>query len=184
MFMGNKGRLHNEHKEIVKKSGWNGWVICSLSHKGIKRELMSPTSYTELFFLDEATALAAGHRPCNDCLKEKFKVFKARWLEANADLLSSNKMSEVDRVIHKQRYYRGNKVTYIANMQSLPDGTFVEYKGQYFLIKGTSRYLWSFDGYKDKSELINCDVTVLTPKSFVAVLAGGYQPEFHSSLTT
>ena len=185
MFMGNKGRRHNNNKEMGKKSGGTlGWVICSLSHKGIKRELMAQGKYTELFFLDEATALSAGHRPCNDCLKEKFKVFKKQWLEANADMLSSNKMSEVDKIIHKQRYHRGSKVTYVANMQSLPDGTFFEYKGQYFLIKSNSKHLWSFDGYKDSSELINCDVTVLTPKSFVAVLADGYQPEFHSSLTT
>jgi len=183
LFMGNKGRLHNENKEIVKQSGWNSWVICSLSHKGIKRELMSPTSYTELFFLDEATALSAGHRPCYSCLKDKFIEFKQRWLEANVnDKPKSDSMSDIDKFNHKERYYRGNKVTYAANMQSLPDGTFIEYEGQYFIIKTGCRYLWSFDGYKSKSELIDCDVNVLTPKSFVAVLDNGYKPVFHDSL--
>lgn len=184
MFMGNKGRLHNDNKEIVKKSGGTlGWVICALSHKGIKRELMAHGKYTELFFLDEATALAAGHRPCNDCLKEKYAEFKQRWLDANSDVSAVKTMSDINKINQKERYNRGNKVTYVANMQSLPGGTFIEYDGQYFVIKNGSKYLWSFDGYKGKSKLIDCDVTVLTPKSFVAVLADGYQPELHGSLS-
>lgn len=184
MFMGNKGRLHNDNKEIVKKSGWNGWVICSLSHKGIKRELMSSTSYTELFFLDEATALAAGHRPCRSCLKDKFVEFKQRWLEANInDSTKSGLMSDVDKFNHKERYHRGSKVTYQDNMLNLPNGTFIEKDNNYYLIWNEAKYLWSFDGYKSKSDLIDCHVTVLTPKSFVAVLADGYQPELHSSLS-
>jgi len=185
MFMGNKGRLHNDNKEIVKKSGGTtGWVICALSHKGIKRELMAQGKYTELFFLDEATALAAGHRPCNDCLKEKYADFKQRWLDTNSNETSVSTMADINRINQKERYFRGSKVTYIANMQSLPDATFIEYEDQYFLIKGGYKYLWSFDGYTGRTELISCDVTVLTPKSFVAVLAVGYQPDLHSSLAT
>ena len=183
MFMGNKGRLHNDNKEIVKKSGGTtGWVICALSHKGIKRELMAHGKYTELFFLDEATALAAGHRPCNDCLKEKYASFKQHWLDANCNEKTASIMSDINKINQKERYFRGSKVTYVDNMRSLPDGTFIEYEGQYFLVKGGYKYLWSFDEYTNKSDLISSDVTVLTPCTFVNVLAGGYMPKVHSSI--
>jgi len=185
LFMGNKGRLHNENKEIVKQSGWNGWVICTLNFKGIKRELMSPSSYTELFFLDEATAMSAGHRPCKSCQKDKFVEFKKRWLKVNInENTKSGLMSDIDKFNHKERYYRGTKVTYIANMKTLPNGTFIEYEDQYFIIFNSNKYLWSFDGYKEKSAVINIDVIVLTPKSFVQVFADGYEPELHDSLST
>lgn len=184
MFMGNKGCLHNEQKQIVKKAGGTtGWVICALNHKGIKRELMAKGKYTELFFLDEATALAAGHRPCNDCLKSKFADFKLRWLEAYNDKNSAiTTMAEINKINQKERYYRGNKVTYQDNMLNLPNGTFIEIEQSFYLIWQGAKYLWSFEGYKEKSDIRNELVTILTPQSFVDALAGGYTPEVHPSI--
>lgn len=182
LFMGNKGRLHNQNKEIVKKSASNGWVICALSHKGIKRELMSE-SYTELFFLDEATALAAGHRPCSDCLRDKFTDFKKRWVDANNNENTNiTTMAEINKFNQKERYNRGEKVTFKENTLNLPSGTFIEIEQSYYLVWQGSKYLWSFDGYKDRSAIKNEEVTVLTPSSFVNVLSSGYIPEVHNSI--
>ncbi len=183
MFMGNKGWLHNDAKQIVKNFSWNGWVICSLQHKGIKRELMAKGAYTELFFLDEATALSAGHRPCNDCLKDKFIEFKKTWIYANCEDKSQNVlMGYINKINQKERYHRGDKVTFLERMDSLPDGTFIEYKSHCYLIYQGAKYLWSFDGYTEESALSDENVTVLTPKSFISVLANGYVPIYHDSL--
>ena len=82
-WMGNRGLLHNENKEIVRPYKLKAWITCLLQFKGRQREIMSPNRYTELFFLDEATALAAGHRPCFECRKEDYNKFKSLWIKGN-----------------------------------------------------------------------------------------------------
>ena len=103
-LMGNRGRLHNENKELKSLSKHKCWVACKLEFKGRKRELMAPNKYTELFFLDEATAFTAGHRPCGECRKDRYKEFKSKWLEANFDLLNGEKDSigNIDKIVHKE----------------------------------------------------------------------------------
>jgi hypothetical protein len=184
-FMGNKGCLHNDKKQIVKSVGCNGWVICALQFKSRKREIMATGTYTELFFLDEATALAAGHRPCGECLRAKFVDYKHHWISANCDTPSHNiKMADINKINQKERYYRGSKITFNAPLNSLPNGAFIELNQNYYLIYQGAKYLWSFTGYSEKSHLSNETVTVLTPKSVIKALADGYEPEYHPSLNT
>ena len=104
LYMGNRGKLHNDNKQIISAYKNQCWVTCLLEFKGRKRELMSKNTYTELFFLDEATALSAGHRPCGECRRGRFKEFKEKWLKANSELLEDNKptISNIDKIIHKQ----------------------------------------------------------------------------------
>src|SRR6478752_6588237 len=87
-FMGNRGRLHDEARRIVRTSAARAWLICRLEFKGRRREVMSPMAYTELFFLDEAVALAAGHRPCGECRRESYRAYIAA-----ADVDSSSPIS-------------------------------------------------------------------------------------------
>ena len=77
--MGNRGVLHDDESRIRRK--WHGkrWIVCVLEFRGRKRKVMTPGRYTELFFLDEATALAAGHRPCAECRRERFNAFRCAW---------------------------------------------------------------------------------------------------------
>src|SRR5258707_3661680 len=83
-MMGNRGRtLHNAQQEIVRSYGGKRWICCLLEFKGRRRQIMSPGQYTELFFLDEATAFAAGHRPCAECRRERYKAFRAAWINWN-----------------------------------------------------------------------------------------------------
>lgn len=182
--MGNRGVLHNEQKQIVKNHTTQGWVICALQHKGIKRQLMSRGRYTELFFLDEATALAAGHRPCNDCLKEKSQAFKQVWIEANQSIYADVfTLSDINRILHKERYQNRKKVTFEQPGKALPDGCMVQEGDDICLIYGQNRYRWSFDGYKLEGAVLPDEAyTVLTPKSIVRSLAAGYQPDYHPSL--
>ena len=84
-LMGNRGCLHDDQKRIISRSKRDAWVTCALSFKGIRRPLMAPGSYTELFFLDEATALAAGHRPCATCRRDRYDAFMAAWSKGNRD---------------------------------------------------------------------------------------------------
>src|ERR1700730_14192737 len=83
-WMGNRGLIHNEYQQIVRTFRLKAWITCRLEFKGWYRKVMSPNRYTELFFLDEATAFSAGHRPCAECRREDFNRFKAAWLQGNS----------------------------------------------------------------------------------------------------
>ena len=83
-LMGNRGCLHDDQRRVVKSSARDAWVTCRVQWKGIRRTVMTPGKYTELFFVDEATSLAAGHRPCNECRSERLRAFKAAGLKGVA----------------------------------------------------------------------------------------------------
>lgn len=105
-WTGNRGVIHNERKEIIKNHAVKYWITCVLEYKGSRRSVMSPNRWTELFFLDEATAFAAGHRPCGFCRHPDFKRFKDLWLTANGEqygLTSKTKMDIIDAIIHQER---------------------------------------------------------------------------------
>jgi hypothetical protein len=142
-FMGNRGKaLHNDCREIVRPFDGQRWITCLLDFKGRRRQVMSPGLYTELFFLDEAVALAAGHRPCAECRRERFKAFVSSWKEATSlDNAVTLLAPEVDRELHRARVAgRREKITYQALLESLPDGCFVQNRtGQLFDVgSGTS----------------------------------------------
>jgi len=83
LWMGNRGILHNDRKELLRPFKLKAWITCKLQFNGRKREVMTPNRYTELFFMDEATSFAAGHRPCFECRREDYKKFKTLWLKGN-----------------------------------------------------------------------------------------------------
>jgi hypothetical protein len=146
---------------------------------------MAPGKYTELFFLDEATAFAAGHRPCATCRRSDYDEFKALWLSANPDLALATglAMAEIDRVLHGERVDpEGGKRTWIARLGELPDGVMVAREGgsDPLLVWMGSAYPWAARGYGVPQRLApEAMVRVLTPPSIVRVLSAGYQPSVH-----
>ena len=185
-FMGNRGgAIHNDRREIVRPYASRRWIACVLEFKGRRRVVMSPGRYTELFFLDEATALAAGHRPCAECRRARFREFRqARRCAAQIRPEEFLYADEMDEELHRARIDRQRrKVTCQAALHELPDGCFVEIGGAKYLVWGNALALWSPEGYTEKhprpEELT---VAVLTPEPIVRCLRHGYRPEVHQSI--
>ena len=180
-WMGNRGLLHNDRKEIVRPFRLLAWITCVLTFKDRKRIVMSPGLYTELFFMDEATAFSAGHRPCYECRREDYKRYKQYWLLGNPSHHFNEKISitEIDVILHRERMGTGNsKVTFHADINELPDGTFVLLDEMPFLIKGDLLYQWTPAGYDAGiARPHNMDVAVLTPASTVNACKAGYIPQ-------
>ena len=183
-LMGNRGILHDENGNLQSRR-WThqNWVTCTLETKGPKRSLMAPGKYTELFFLDEATALASGHRPCWECRREHFLRFRAAWLSGNPDSEcdDTTSMSAIDRIIHSERVTPSRaKVTYSSLLGSLPDGVMValpKCPTEALLIWAGFLYPWQPEGYgKPVPMPLDQTVTVLTPYSIVSAIAAGYLP--------
>jgi hypothetical protein len=150
---------------------------------------MAPGKYTELFFLDEATALAAGHRPCATCRRDAYEKFKAYWLAANADLVAQTDgtMEGIDRLLHRERVDgSGHKTTWAARLGDVPDGTLIVQEGARdpLLVFGGTVHPWTPAGYGPRRPLpADTPVQVLTPRSVVRVLARGYRPVLHPSVS-
>jgi hypothetical protein len=178
-FMGNRGGvIHNEERRIVRQYADRRWIACVLEFKGRKRVVMSPRRYTELFFLDEAVALAAGHRPCAECRRARFNAFREAW--GGGRVLAD----EMDRQIHPARIdARKSKVTYRDRVDLLPNGCFVEMDGAAFLAWNDRLLRWTADGYVDRLEKSSeVEAVVLTPRPIVECLRRGYVPEVHWSV--
>jgi len=185
-LLGNRGILHNGKKQIVKAYQHQSWVTCRLKFKNRKRKLMTPNNYTELFFLDEATAFASGHRPCCECRRKRYLEFKDYWVRANLkEQVNGIKISVINKLMHKDRINKGKKITYKANLKELPDGTIFSYNRSAYLTFESKIYLWSFEGYSfSQSVNIPHEVDVLTPKSIVNIFRLDFKPEIHKSIAT
>ena len=178
-LLGNRGVLHNDRQEIVAPWRTKAWLTCRLAWKGRKRTVMSPGRYTELFFLDEATAFAAGHRPCFYCRRDDANRFRAAWEKGNgvADVLAP----EIDAVLHRERFASGRKLHPLPmRLEKLPDGAMVQAGGESLLIVGGKPLRWSFAGYHRVEAPIE-KAMLITPPSTVRALASGFQPVLHSS---
>src|SRR5215475_3601741 len=126
--MGNRGCLHDSDKRIRRPFSVKRWIICVLEFKGRRRTVMTRGRYTELFFLDEATALAAGHRPCAECQRARYDLFRVHWAAANPALAKTARVSadDMDRVLHDERLGAGGtKRTYRDRLSRLPIGVMV-----------------------------------------------------------
>jgi hypothetical protein len=184
--MGNRGIIHDAKTKTLLTRRWQhqAWICCVLSFKGYQHPIMGPSAYTELFFLDEATALAAGHRPCAYCRRRDFNAFKTAWREANRlkgdDLLNAPNM---DRTLHRERVTRKReKVTYVARIDDLPDGVIVVQSGRASLILDDHLIPWTPFGYQERlPRPTGIQLSVLTPRSTVQVIAAGYVPMLHVS---
>jgi hypothetical protein len=180
-WMGNRGVLHNAAREIVASWRSRRWIACTLDFKGRRREVFAPHRYSELFFLDEATSLAAGHRPCAECRRGRYKEFRAAWAAGRSAGAGSGPPTadEMDRVLHEERLLPGGgKRTYRAALSSLPGGVLVENEGRPHLIRAGKLRRWSFTGYGPAASVPPpTQVTVLTPKSIVQAIGAGFVPQ-------
>ena len=174
-FMGNRGCLHDPTGKIVRHHQGKRWIYCLLEFKDRKRDLMVPGRYTELFFLDEATAFAAGHRPCFECQRDRFREFAEAWVAGNPHRTDDDTIgaTELDEQLHDDRLIgRAGKRSFRARLAELPDGTMVVSPGSKeigaSLIWQGGLKAWSPSGYGRK---IKADpgtlLEVLTPPSTV-----------------
>ena len=185
MLMGNRGALHSDSCEIVRQFKCQRWIACLLEFKGRHRSVMAPGRYTELFFMDEAVAFAAGHRPCAECRRERYIAFKNAWQRRDgADPREFVRADEIDAELHRGRVdSHRRKVTYQAALNLLPNGCFVQIDGAPYLVWDDALLLWSPEGYTRKDRRPDrLTVTVLTPQPIVECFGQGYQPDTHTSL--
>jgi hypothetical protein len=183
-FMGNRGVLHDTEGHI--KRAWNvkRWLVCVLAFRGRKRTVMTPNRYTELFFLDEATALAAGHRPCAECRHARFVAFCHAWSLAHPRRRPT--ADEIDSRLHAERVNAdGSKRSFTTELDGLPDGVLVTMEAwgeKAYLVYGKYLLEWSPGGYRRRRPRPTGRLlSVLTPKSTVEAIRAGYTPEVHVS---
>lgn len=185
-FTGNRGIIHRDYK-IAKRCGTEGWVICVIKFRDRRRELMSPSTWTELFFLDEATAFAAGHRPCFYCQRQRAADFAAAWGKG-AGLDRSASAKEMDAILKRQRSHvrrlrddarKRREHLPIVSPDDLATGAMVEADGEAYLFADNRFLSWSFDGYQPAAP--TGPLRLLTPPSVNAAFEAGFSPVLHSS---
>jgi hypothetical protein len=169
-WMGNRGgRLHDDDRILRRTHASKRWICCVLRFKGRQRQVMGQ-SYTEMFFYDEATALAAGHRPCFECRRSDAKAFASAWRRA---LGGTGRADDMDKVLHTARLSPPDD----APLANLPVGTIIQIGEQPYLIWGRQAHPWGWQGYGDAQPLPDRIVSVLTPAPIRAVLDAGYVPQ-------
>jgi len=182
LFTGNRGIIHDPATKTLLNRRWSGpaWLVCLCEFRGRRREVMARRSWTELFFLDEATALAAGHRPCFYCRRDDANRFRAAWEEGNGT--SGVRAAEIDAVLHRERLDRGKKRLHPlpTPVAELPDGAMVQASDESFLIVAGRALPWSLTGYGPARDDVGAAL-LLTPPSTVRALSVGYQPVLHGS---
>ncbi|HEY2286205.1 MAG TPA: hypothetical protein VGH88_10735 [Streptosporangiaceae bacterium] len=181
LMMGNRGCLHGQSRQLGT-ARWRSqlWICCVLDWRGRCRDVMPPGRWTALFFLDEATALAAGHRPCAYCRRGDYTSFTAAW-QAARGLARPPLAREMDPVLHGERVGpQRRQVTRAAVARDLPDGVMIRAGGQVGLYLGGSLRPWSWDGYGAPVPVgAGRHVELLTPPSVSAAIAAGYRPLVH-----
>jgi len=191
LMLGNRGCLHGQGRSLGV-SRWRSklWICCVLEWKGVRRDPMPPGRWTALFFLDEATALAAGHRPCGYCRRGDYLAFATAWQEARF-LPARPHAVEMDAQLHYERVDRSRRQrTHMRAAGELPDGVMVLHGSDPALLVGGRPRVWSFDGYgvpqlpPARAGPADAMCEVLTPPSIVAAIAAGYRPMVHPSALT
>jgi hypothetical protein len=182
-FTGNRGIIHDPATKTLLKRRWatKAWLVCRLDYNCVRRDVMAGRSWTELFFLDEATALAAGHRPCFFCRRERARDFRAAWAKGNGG--AQTKAAEMDAVLHGERSRQGERRTHVldAPFEDLPDGAMVSAGARAFVVVSGRPFLWSADGYRQVDTLAEIN-GLITPPSTLAALQSGYRPALHPSV--
>ncbi len=180
LFTGNRGIIHDPRTKTLLRKRWSNpaWLICLCEFRGRRRKVMGGRSWTELFFLDEATALAAGHRPCFYCRRDDANRFRAAWEAGNG--VPGVRAKDIDAVLHRERLDRGRKRLHPMPLHELPDGAMVQASGESYAIVRGRALLWSFAGYR-KAEAVVADAMLVTPPSTVRALASGFRPVLHPS---
>ena len=177
LVYGNRGCLHDEAGRIRSRYDGKRWIACRLRFRERRRApLLQPGRYTELFFLDEATAFAAGHRPCAECRRADYRRLAAIWRELHP---RQHGADEIDAQLHRERLSpptRGQR-HHSASIDQLPDGAFVARDGEPLLVLGDRLLRWTPAGYAEGVDRPSAGpVQVITPPSLVAVLSSGWEP--------
>jgi hypothetical protein len=182
LFLGNRGgRFHSDDQKLTSRR-WASrqWICCVLDFKGRQRDVWG-RYYTELFFMDEVTALAAGHRPCFECRRKDAEAFAAAWQRA-FKLLRRPRADEMDLVLHAERLNGRTKRRHRCSIDGLPDGAFVVLEEGAWAVRADSLQFWTPEGYDtSKRRPRGTMVDVLTPPAIMGALAAGYRPRWHSS---
>jgi hypothetical protein len=182
-WMGNRGRLHRGHgtRDILRNHQRKAWIICVLSFRGRRVAQWEPNRYTPLFFLDEAVALAAGHRPCAECRRSAYNAYRTLWVETSGAPTTYAK--DIDARLHRERI---GQLDERAPWDSLPDGAFVATESGPAVVVGDDLAVWDRHDniYRDKlPRPITGAATVLSPPSTVAILRAGYPVQIDHSVT-
>ncbi|HEX6952378.1 MAG TPA: hypothetical protein VF124_06270 [Gaiellaceae bacterium] len=164
LLYGNRGRLHDEHGNIRRQWQVKRWISCRLEFRGRHRAggPMMPNRYTGLFFLDEATALAAGHRPCAECRNPDYRSF--------LELTSASRAGELDELLHAERGH-----PHESELDDLPDGAFVVLEGEPWLVLGSELLRWTPGGYSEQRPRFSGRISVATPPTSLRVLASSWR---------
>jgi hypothetical protein len=181
MFTGNRGIIHDPAtKTLTRRWASPAWLTCVCEFRGWRRAVMGGRSWTELFFLDEATAFAAGHRPCFFCRRDDANRFRAAWERGNG--VTHVLAREIDAVLHAERLDRGRKRLHplAMGLDELPDGVMVQEGSGSFLIAQGRALLWSAAGYSAAPSAIE-SAMLLTPPSTLRALRAGFRPVLHPS---
>ncbi|MEL6840520.1 MAG: hypothetical protein AAFP85_14605 [Pseudomonadota bacterium] len=181
MFTGNRGIIH-QPDGTLGTSRWSHkhWLICTLDHpRGVYHGPMPDRGWSALFFLDEAAALTAGHRPCHYCRRDAYHAFRKAWAKGVGD--GADRMA-MDTALHKARVTRTRQqIRHQAAFETLPDGAFVLVDDTPYLVQGDTILPFATSGYGTAKQRPSGTVTVLTPHPTVSVLSAGYRPALHAS---
>ncbi len=186
LLMGNRGCLHSPDRRLGRPR-WRSklWICCTLVWRDVKRDPMPPGRWTALFFLDEATALAAGHRPCAYCRRADYLSYAHAWQDAY-QLPERPRAVEMDARLHAERVALRprRQRTWTARVPDLPDGAMVRHGNIVGLLRAGAFRPWSLTGYGAPVAVAPATtVEVLTPPASVAALAHGFRPLLHPSAT-
>lgn len=184
-MMGNRGGAFHTPGQRLGPRRWRtrAWICCVLEFKGRHRVVMSPNRYTELFFLDEATALAAGHRPCFECRRRDALLFAEAWSLAHGVQMRP-RAAQMDDVLHRQRTQDGNRMQrQRQGIAGLPDGVFVRWRHAAHLVLAGALLPWTLQGYRPALAPPDAAIEVITPPAIAAVLSAGYRPMLHTTAT-
>lgn len=183
LFMGNRGGCFHRDDKTLKDTRWasRAWITCLLEFKDRQRPLMQPGLYTELFFLDEATAFAAGHRPCYECRRSDANTFRDALMDAGAFKSRPTAPELSERIAGEiQSVLKGDAAREAVDPARLPNGAMFAVRGAAYLKRGFAGKRWSFSGYGPAERLPN-EALRLTPKLVCEALRAGYQQMLHAS---
>ena len=181
LFTGNRGIIHDpQNKTLTRRWASQAWLTCVCEFRGRRRQVMATRSWTELFFLDEATALAAGHRPCFYCRRDDANRFREAWEQGNG--VSRVLARDIDAVLHRERLDRGKKRLHPLTVPlcELPDGAMLQEGMESYLVVQGRPLKWSLAGYRAAADAI-WGPMLLTPPSTLRALNAGYVPVLHPS---
>jgi hypothetical protein len=182
LFTGNRGIIHDPATKTLLNRRWSSkaWLTCVCEFRGRRRDVMGTRSWTELFFLDEPTAFAAGHRPCFYCRRDDANRFRAAWEQGNG--VSGVRAPDIDAVLHRERLHGRVKRLHELPMpiEALPDGAMVQAGSESYLIVRGQPQQWSFEGYR-KIDFALQAAKLITPPSTIRALRAGYAVVLHDS---